>query len=98
MESKDSAGRYYVAYVVAHPPRGVDGIVWSVAVEDYLRRNGVDAAQTTAQTTVANVDWSELRRTYNRLLGEGKQRRNADSAAAPGRLSLSDDADAVGKS
>jgi hypothetical protein len=81
MEAKDADGNYYVAYVLGHNPAGTDRTVWGVAVEEYLRRAGV--TETTASTVMANADWPEIRRLYNRLLADGKQRRTADSTPAP---------------
>lgn len=83
MQPKNERGNYYVMYVLGHGPKGTDSNVWSAAVTEYLRRHDIDAENCTPQTTMANVDWPEIRRLYNRLVGEGKQRRTADSTAAP---------------
>lgn len=83
MRSRDDKGNYYIQYVLKTPPSGCDLNVWTATVTEYLQRQGVEVEQTTPATTMVNTDWPELRRLYNRLLGEGKQRRNAESHAAP---------------
>lgn len=79
--SKDSNGHYYAQYVINTPPKGTDATLWSVAMSEYLERNGIE--HVTANTTVANVDFPEVRRLYNRILDEGKQRRTNDSTPPP---------------
>jgi len=81
MKSKDAAGNYFAEYVLNHSPTGTEPVLWSEAVTEYLRRAGI--AEVTPSTTLANVDWPEIRRLHNRLLGDGKQRRNVDSTPAP---------------
>ena len=81
MQAKDANGNYFVDYVLNHSPTGTDPVIWGESVREYLARSGV--TETTPSATMANVDWPELRRLHNRLLGEGKQRRNAESRPAP---------------
>ena len=81
MKPKDAAGNYFAEYVLNHSPAGTDPVLWSEAVREQIRRAGV--TDITPYTTLANTDWPEIRRIHNRLLGEGKQRRNADSHPAP---------------
>jgi hypothetical protein len=79
-KAKDANGNYFVTYVLEQAPKGVDTTVWNVAVTDYLKRNGVELENVTPNTTMANTDWPEIRRIYNRLVGEGKQRRSENSS------------------
>lgn len=81
-QPKDEHGHYFVNYVLTTPPKGTDPDIWNVAVADYLQRNGVDLSSVTPSTTMANTDWPEIRRIYNRLIGEGKQRRSVNSHEA----------------
>ena len=78
---QDEKGNYYIVYVIENPPKAVDRNVWGAAVQDYLGQHGV--SDVTAHTVMANPDWAEIRRTYNRLIGEGKQRRSVNSHEAP---------------
>ncbi len=87
-QSKDVNGNYFVDYVRSVPPKGTDSVVWGVAVTEYLTRAGV--THVTPHTTMANVDWPEIRRLHNRLLGEGKQRRNAESHVASSILNVTE--------
>jgi uncharacterized lipoprotein len=82
MISKDKDGNYFVTYVLSHPPKTLDETIWSEAVGDYLKRNGFDIQSVTPSTVCANTDWAEIRRIYNRIVGEGKQRRTVDSHPA----------------
>jgi len=81
MKPKNESGHYFAQYVLEHGPKGTDPNIWTASVTEYLQRHGI--TQTTPSTTLANVDWPEIRRIHNRLLGEGKQRRTADSTPAP---------------
>lgn len=86
MKSRDENGNYFVHYILQKPPAGKDQTVWGVAVREYLSRQGVH--ETTDSTVVRNFDFPEAVRIYNRLLGEGKQRRNEDSTPSPGPFSV----------
>lgn len=87
-QSKDSNGDYFVQYILNQPPAKVDPTVWSVAVTDYFERHGVPMANVTAHTTASKVDFAEIRRIYNRLLDDGKQRRSINSTPVPGVLKV----------
>ena len=82
-QKKDSQGNYYLAYVLDNPPVNTVKDVWQEAVKEYLRRQGIKDKDIPSVKKLMNVDWSELRRLYNRLAGQGKQRRDSKSRPAP---------------
>lgn len=76
MKKKDRNGDYYLEYILENPPAKADKIIWKEAVKEQLRRMGVSDEEFHKVKTVKNMPWRDLRRLYNRLVGEGKQRKD----------------------
>lgn len=79
MKKKDRNGDYYLEYILETPPSGADKTIWKEAVKEQLRRMGISDEEFHKVKTVKNMPWRDLRRLYNRLVGQGKQRKDKNS-------------------
>lgn len=73
-----SEKEYNVQYVITTPPRYAQDNpeIWEQAFYEYLRRQGIKNPE--SLETVDNVEWNEVVRIYNTLLGKKNRPRAKD--------------------
>lgn len=77
IESHLDEKEYEVSYVLKNPPKYAQPYpeVWKQAFSEYLRRQGHDVAKI---KKVDNIEWNEVVRIFNTLLGVKNRKRPDD--------------------